>query len=228
MTAPHPVHTVLLDADGVLQWPEPGWLEVWRPHAGDDLRGFLAGLFEAEKPALRGEAPLHACIAAFLRAWWDREPTDAEVEDVASAWSMIEVFDEAFALVDDVRALGVHCHLATNQQVYRRDIMLGLGYPEHFDRLFFSCDLGVAKPDPAYFEAILGTLGHGPEGVVFVDDRPDNVEAARSVGLTAYVHDTHTSADQGLSDLREILHRAGVTGLSAVRRPDPGDARAEG
>ena len=208
-----PVHTVLLDADGVLQWPTPGWLDVWRPYAGDDLDDFVVGMFEAEKPALRGEVGLHESLAAYLRRRWGREPDPAVVDDLASGWALIEIFEEAFALVDAIRASGLRCHLATNQQVYRRDIMLGLGYPEHFDRLFFSCDLGVAKPDPDYFRAILAELGCGPEGIVFVDDREDNVEAARSVGLAAYVHATHTASDQGMEDLRAILRHAGVTGV---------------
>ena len=207
------VHTVLLDADGVLQWPKPGWLERWRPYAGEDLPGFLEGLFEAEKPALRGEEGLHDGITAFLRRWWGREPEPAAVEGIASGWAMIEVFQEAFALVDDIRAAGVRCHLASNQQMFRRDVMLGLGYREHLDRLFFSCDLGVAKPDPEFFRRILRELRCGPEGIVFVDDREDNVEAALSVGLAAYVHTTHTSPDQGMGDLREILRSAGLGGL---------------
>ena len=208
-----PVHTVLLDADGVLQAPQEGWLERWRPHAGDDLEGFVGEMFVAEQPALTGDVGLRESVETFLRERGGAEPDPAVVEEIVSGWAMIEVFGEAFALVDEIRGAGVRCHLASNQQVFRRDVMLDLGYREHVDRTFFSCDLGVAKPDPEYFRAILRDLRCGPEGVVFVDDREDNVEAARSVGIAAYVHRAPTSSDHGVADLRMLLREAGVAGL---------------
>lgn len=209
------VHTVLLDADGVLQWPADGWLEKWRPYAGDDLEGFVRQMFLAEQPALTGAVTIQECVERVLHGrGHSGEELSRAVEQVLSAWAMIEVFEDAFALVDRVRAAGTRCCLASNQQRFRRDIMVDLGYAQRFDRTFFSCDLGVAKPDPGYFEAVLADLGCGPDGVIFVDDREDNVEAARSVGLTALVHDTHASADdRGLDDLARILREAGVPGV---------------
>lgn len=204
------VHTVLFDADGVLQWPEPGWLDVWRPFAGEDVEAFVADMFHAEKASLEGRERVHDGVARYLA---DRGMDPAAVDEIVRAWAMIEIFPRSLDLVGQIRAAGVRCHLATNQQSFRRDIMLDLGYADHFDELFFSCDLGVAKPDPAYFEAILDALGHGPEGVVFIDDRRDNVEAAASVGITAHVHAHHDSPDQGVGDLRTLLSRAGVAGV---------------
>ncbi|GMA39964.1 HAD family hydrolase [Mobilicoccus caccae] len=204
------VHTVLFDADGVLQWPASGWLEVWEPFAGGDLETFVADMFHAEKASLEGRERVHDGVTRYLA---ERGLDVGAVDEIVKAWAMIELFGESFELIAAIRAAGVRCHLATNQQSFRRDIMLDLGYADHFDELFFSCDLGVAKPDPRYFEAILDRLGHGPEGVVFIDDRLDNVEAARSVGIDAHPHDHHDSADQGVGDLRALLRRVGVPGV---------------
>jgi HAD superfamily hydrolase (TIGR01509 family) len=58
-------------------------------------------------------------------------------------------------------------------------------YPEvfaRFDHLFFSHRLRRRKPDPAAFAAVAGHLGaSGPE-IVFIDDSPVNVAAARAAG----------------------------------------------
>jgi putative hydrolase of the HAD superfamily len=54
-----------------------------------------------------------------------------------------------------------------------------------FDRRFYSCRLGLAKPDPAVYEAVLGDLGAAPTSVLFIDDRAENVRAATAVGLPA-------------------------------------------
>ncbi|WP_168581213.1 HAD family hydrolase [Gephyromycinifex aptenodytis] len=204
-----PVHTVLLDADGVLQCPAEGWLDKWRPYADGDLDEFTAQMFLAELPALEGQADLYASIEEFLR---ESGRDVAARDEICSAWAMIEIFDQAFQVVDDIRAQGIAVHLATNQQCYRRDVMLDLGYPKHFDRLFFSCDLAVAKPSPDYFRAILGELRCEPEGVLFIDDRLDNVEAARSVGIQAYPHQPQPGTDKGVGQLRTLLRDAGVPG----------------
>ena len=50
---------MLWDADGVLQHLPAGWEASMRPvvgHLVDDVDGFLAEAFEAERPALAGQA----------------------------------------------------------------------------------------------------------------------------------------------------------------------------
>lgn len=45
--------------------------------------------------------------------------------------------------------------------------------------------MGLAKPDPEFFRAILNATNFAPGQALFVDDKPQNVEAARSVGMHA-------------------------------------------
>jgi HAD superfamily hydrolase (TIGR01509 family) len=55
-----------------------------------------------------------------------------------------------------------------------------------FERVLASCHLGARKPDPAFFEALLGALDLPASAVLFVDDREENVTAARTAGLAAH------------------------------------------
>lgn len=41
----------------------------------------------------------------------------------------------------------------------------------------------VMKPDPKIYQIACEKVGHSPEDVFFVDDRPDNVEAAKLAGM---------------------------------------------
>ena len=45
--------------------------------------------------------------------------------------------------------------------------------------------MGLLKPDPAFFHHVLGTLDTPAADCVFIDDRGENVEAARVIGITA-------------------------------------------
>jgi putative hydrolase of the HAD superfamily len=57
----------------------------------------------------------------------------------------------------------------------------------HFSALAYSCDIGVAKPDPRAYEIVAMRLGVAPGDCLFLDDREVNVLAAREVGMRAEV-----------------------------------------
>jgi putative hydrolase of the HAD superfamily len=56
-----------------------------------------------------------------------------------------------------------------------------------FSPRLYSCDLRAIKPEPAAYQAALSALGTSAENVVFFDDRPVNVAAARRAGIRAEV-----------------------------------------
>jgi len=60
---------------------------------------------------------------------------------------------------------------------------LANGHYACFDAVYASHLMGLAKPDPAFWLAILEAEGRTADRAVFVDDLPENVEAARSLGI---------------------------------------------
>lgn len=57
---------------------------------------------------------------------------------------------------------------------------------DSFDRLYLSYEMGLRKPDPAYFLHVLERENLRPEQCLFVDDRADNIEAAASLGIRVW------------------------------------------
>ncbi len=198
------VRHVLLDADGVLQRVPGDWVALVRPWLGPDALGFLQGFWSEETPALRGEGDVLSLLADHLR----RAGNPADPAEVFEAvWLAIEVDPASMALLHELRATGVGVHLGTNQERRRAAHMrTALGYDDLFDVSCYSCDLGAAKPEPAYFLRAVARVGDEPASVLFVDDRADNVEAARSVGLRA----EQWHLDDGHDRLRAVLTGHGV------------------
>lgn len=64
--------------------------------------------------------------------------------------------------------------------------------------------IGAAKPSPAAYEAALRRMRTVPERVVFIDDKPENVEAARALGIHAFVTDSVATTRAGLTALRVL------------------------
>ena len=64
------------------------------------------------------------------------------------------------------------------------------GFLDHFDQVTFSCDLGVIKPEREIYDYALRGLGVTPAEALFLDDRAENIEGARAVGLRAELYTT--------------------------------------
>ena len=75
-----------------------------------------------------------------------------------------------------------------------------------FSQLTWSCELGIAKPDPAIYQLTCDKLGVLPGEALFLDDKIENIRAAEQLGLQAI---QFRSVDQLRSELgaRNFLHR---------------------
>ena len=168
---------VLFDADGVVQQTPPGWEAELHATLGSppEVERLLVELFTAELPALAGERDFTEVATEVLERWGLADRTDA----VLAFWTRLELDQEVTALIRELRAAGAACWLATNQHELRRAYMsTSLGYDELLDGQLYSCDLGVAKPDPAYFTRAVAQIGCDP-GVGAVHRRPRGQRARR-------------------------------------------------
>jgi putative hydrolase of the HAD superfamily len=202
---PMTIDAILFDADGVIQRTRGNWREQFAAMLGrdEDLETFVKELFAAERPCLSGAADFPTQLRTVLERW--RSPTP--VEQALQVWTNIEVHADVIELVGSLRRGGMPVHLASNQHAHRARYMSDeLGYGAVFEREFYSCRVGYAKPDTAYFEHILGELKLPPERVLFIDDVEPNVVAARSVGISS----VHFAANAGAAALDAHLAHHGV------------------
>lgn len=70
-----------------------------------------------------------------------------------------------------------------------------------FDALFFSCEIGLCKPDSRVYEHVLRELGAAPHETLFIDDREDNIRAAATLGIRVH----HYTGAAGLAALLQQL-----------------------
>ncbi len=193
------IRAVLWDADGVLQTGPMSWDAAFGEALGE--RAEVAHEFFALlDDALAGRVDMEAHVREVLA----RHDLDHAREDTLAVWGRIEPLAE---IRDLVAELPVPSYLATNQDNLRAACMRRqMGYDALLAGAYYSCDLGVAKPRAAYFEAILDDLGLAAEEVLFVDDTAGNVEAAREIGLRAEVW----HHEQGVPQLRALLAAHGL------------------
>ncbi|KAH8988101.1 HAD-like domain-containing protein [Lactarius akahatsu] len=67
-----------------------------------------------------------------------------------------------------------------------------------FERVFTSAAAGMRKPELCFFKFVLDQIKAEPSSVVFVDDRSENVLAARSLGMNGIIFDDVQRVRQSL------------------------------
>ena len=191
------IRAVLFDLDGVLVHPWRFRDELARDHGitPEVTAGFFKGPF---MDCVEGRADLMEVLPPFVAGWgWP-----GTVSSFVDRWLAAEHAPDrdVLAVVRTLRDRGVPCYVASTQEGRRaRYVEREMGFATLFDGLFFSCDLGVMKPRPAYYATVTGRLGIPPDAVLLFDDAPANVAAAREAGWTA---ELFTSVEQLRADLR--------------------------
>jgi putative hydrolase of the HAD superfamily len=136
---------------------------------------------------LVGKADLKKEIEPYLNQWnWHKS-----VEEFFHYWFTSEhtINEPLIEYIKKLQAGSIECFIATNQEKNRTGYILNeMGFGDVFDGCFSSADVGFVKPQEDFYLAILHKLTRVlPEEILFWDDRMDNVEMARKVGMNAEV-----------------------------------------
>lgn len=63
----------------------------------------------------------------------------------------------------------------------------GFCMEDYFDHTYLSYEVGLLKPDPAIFHAMIAHGGMQPEETLFIDDSEKNIATARELGFQVYL-----------------------------------------
>lgn len=76
------------------------------------------------------------------------------------------------------------------------------------ENMFATAHFRARKPEPEVFRNALDGLGHRAEDTFFVDDMPENVRGAESLGITAEWFSPNYPAGQLLESIESFANRA--------------------
>ena len=169
---------------------------------GFDFEDFEQRHRQAESELETGAITLETYLdrAVFFR---DRPFTRDQFQDFI--FSQSHENKETRALLDELAAGGRYFLATLNNESkelneYRiRKFRLA----QNFSAFFTSCYLRARKPDPLIYELVLGITQRAPEECIFIDDRPENLEPAKKLGM-------HTIRFQSAAELGASLSQLGV------------------
>ena len=93
-------------------------------------------------------------------------------------------------------------YLSNMSEPFSRMLEQSYDFLKWFDGGIFSGDVQLIKPEPAIYEMLQTRYSLDPASIVFIDDMPYNVEAARALGWHA-IH--FTSATQLRAELAQHI-----------------------
>jgi putative hydrolase of the HAD superfamily len=128
--------------------------------------------------------PVMACLMAETRAY---------LQPLAP---MVEILEAC-------RLRGLGCYALTNMPAEMFDYLEArIGFFQLFNGIVVSAREGLAKPDPAIYRLTLARYGLKPGNTLFIDDKVENIDGARVVGLHGI---QYTACDAVQEKIRQIL-----------------------
>jgi putative hydrolase of the HAD superfamily len=214
------LRAVIVDWGGVMTNPLLDTVRAWIAADNIEYASYAATMRQWVSDAYQTDGaanPIHALERG--------ECTDAEFERLLAAqivcrdgrpvapegllermFAASELCDPMHDLVRSVRAAGLRTALLSNS--WGAD-----GYPSHlfpdlFDAVVISAEVGMRKPEERIFQHVAGLLGLAPAECVFIDDIEANVQAAEALGMTGLWHTDPAETASRLSALLGLPHLA--------------------
>ncbi len=109
-------------------------------------------------------------------------------------------------VVDFEHSLKDKCYIGilSNLFIYDKDRLNRQVNLSMYDYVFLSFELGMKKPNRDIFEYVLDNVDFDPKDILFIDDREDNVNMARELGINA-MQATGLELDRIKSRVEEFL-----------------------
>ncbi len=196
---------VVLDLGGVLIDWNPRYLYRKLFEDAGEMEDFLATVCnsawnlrqDAGRPVAEAAAEakaLHPDKAALIEAYYGRWPE-----------MLNGAIDGTVAILAELKDQGTPLYALTNWSAETfPHAQSRFGFLDWFRAIVVSGDIGMIKPDADIYEFLLATHGLTAAETVFIDDKGENVEAARALGFQGIRFSEPESLRTALAEL-EVL-----------------------
>ena len=171
--------------------PAPEKIARAAADAGLPTDRFLQAMWKDRLPYDGGMTPQEYWrgVAAHASTEFDDSLIEQMVQHEIGFWNTFDA--RVIQWIKTLREAGFTIGILSNLPAPIADALRGTeGFMEHFDHVTFSCELRLFKPQAAIYEHSFRGLNVAPEETLFIDDRQENVDGARAVGMHAELFTT--------------------------------------
>jgi FMN phosphatase YigB (HAD superfamily) len=120
---------------------------------------------------------------------------NASIDDLRTAWNSV-LLDFPLNRLEFLQGLSMKNYklflLSNTDEIHiqKFEHMLGATFIREFyqcfEKVYFSFEIGVRKPDPQAFDYIIKKHGLSPKNTLFIDDKKENTDIASSLGMQVW------------------------------------------
>lgn len=125
---------------------------------------------------------------------FQNELPNASIEEILEAWNAVLADFPSYRL-DFLKELSKKyrlfllsntdsIHISTFEK--RSGISFYTDFYNCFEKVYFSFDMGLRKPDPKIYQFLLDKHNLVPENTLFVDDKTENTDSAARLGINVW------------------------------------------
>jgi epoxide hydrolase-like predicted phosphatase len=129
----------------------------------------------------------------FYEEFLEHYQTSLSFESFAESWNamLLNLPGERMERIDSLRKRGTRVFLLSNinalhaeraEQIYE-DLRMGGSFRQHFERGYYSFEMGLRKPDPRIFLRVLEENNLNASETLFIDDGEQHIESAKKLGI---------------------------------------------
>ena len=201
----NPVHAVLFDFGQVLSLPaDPAvWqqlLSISGLSEADLHREYWAHRHEYDRGTYTGKDYWQKVAAGSQTTFTPEQVASLITADV-NLWSRLNLPMVAWA--KRLQSAGVRTGILSNiGDAMAEGLAAKFDWISAFDHCIWSHSLKLAKPEGAIYRCAAEGLAAKPSEILFIDDKPENIEAAQSIGMQSIQYQLHHPAFEA-----ELPHR---------------------
>ena len=108
------------------------------------------------------------------------------------------------ALIAELKAAGYKLYVLSNMSLEFIEFLRKTDVYKYFDGEVVSCEEHVVKPDAEIYKRLVDRYSLSEQETLFIDDRKENVEAARNQGWEGFNFNPR-NPEESCAELREML-----------------------
>lgn len=185
------IQAIIFDLGGVV-------IEVDKNEAADLItRTFQIDRDEALE--LLGKYKTHWLNGGSVQCFWEAFASEKEVQlppCFLDLWEStliraLKPIPGMLSIIQQLKEQGYRVALLSNARKWQTEPIQKMGYYALFNPALISWQIGFEKPDPKAYMVALNRLALPPEACIFIDDKKENVDAARALHIDG-IHFSNT------------------------------------
>ncbi len=116
------------------------------------------------------------------------------------------IFDDMLELVRELKAKGLKVGVMSNNIKPFVDVIKERQGFSEFELVLNSCEVGLSKPGEDIYKLALIELDLSPNEVLFIDDREENIDTAKRLGMHVLI--ARKNRDKVKEDIKRVLNFA--------------------